>query len=288
MWYDCRLFFQGKNMSNRVKIKFIGKLIGVLIGVFLLGWIGAILGLFIGHIFDRVSVSFRHLPKAEQTVYLRNFFALLGYLAKRDGQVSANEIAYARKVMRRFHLTEQHAEQAMKAFYDGKRFTEAQVEDGLRQLRSSVKGRSKLLYVFINTQVQMAYADGIVKDELKPVLQHMAKTLGLGQLNFGYYDAIFGWQQRFNEQQTGGGSSSYSQFQRPGGFGTSAAAYKELGLSSKASDAEVKKAYRKLMSKYHPDKLMSKGLSEAEMKAATEKVQRIKAAYEQIRKGRGL
>ena len=59
-------------------------------------------------------------------------------------------------------------------------------------------------------------------------------------------------------------------------------AYEMLSVSPGDSDAEVKKAYRRLMSQHHPDKLVAKGLPEEMMKLATEKTQEIKAAYEVI------
>ena len=60
-------------------------------------------------------------------------------------------------------------------------------------------------------------------------------------------------------------------------------AYQVLGVESSASDAEVKTAYRRLMSRHHPDKLVAKGLPEEMMKLATEKTKEIQSAWEQIR-----
>ena len=57
-------------------------------------------------------------------------------------------------------------------------------------------------------------------------------------------------------------------------------AYAILNISPSANDSEVKRAYRKLISQHHPDKLISKGLPEEMMKIATQKTQEIRAAYE--------
>jgi len=65
-------------------------------------------------------------------------------------------------------------------------------------------------------------------------------------------------------------------------------AYSMLGVKSDATDGEVKKSYRKLMSQHHPDKLVSRGLPEEMIKLATEKTVEIKAAYEQIKKERNI
>ena len=65
-------------------------------------------------------------------------------------------------------------------------------------------------------------------------------------------------------------------------------AYEVLGVQRTASDAEVKKAYRRLMNQHHPDKLIAKGLPEEMIRIATEKTQQIKEAYEQIKENRGM
>jgi DnaJ like chaperone protein len=64
-------------------------------------------------------------------------------------------------------------------------------------------------------------------------------------------------------------------------------AYRLLGVDDKVNDVELKKAYRRLMSQHHPDKLVAKGLPEELIRDATEKTQQIKAAYELIRESRG-
>ena len=81
---------------------------------------------------------------------------------------------------------------------------------------------------------------------------------------------------------TGGGQRS------PGKqMGSMGQAYAQLGLESGATDAEVKKAYRKLVSEYHPDKIISKGLPEDFIKFAEEKFREINEAYEAIKKAKG-
>ena len=63
---------------------------------------------------------------------------------------------------------------------------------------------------------------------------------------------------------------------------------KLLCVEPTVSDKDVKRAYRKMMSQHHPDKLVSRGLPEEMMKVATDKTHQIKQAYEMIKKARGL
>ena len=77
-----------------------------------------------------------------------------------------------------------------------------------------------------------------------------------------------------------------------GGQATTAAAlddaYKALGVGKESTDAEIKRAYRKLMSQYHPDKLMGQGLPPDMIAMATEQAKEIQVAYDMIKKSRNL
>lgn len=95
-----------------------------------------------------------------------------------------------------------------------------------------------------------------------------------------------------NSGATGGGGQSYGQGRQRGGGATRsdelALAYDTLGVKPSASKAEIKRAYRKLMSKHHPDKLMSRGAPEVMLNLAKEKTQSIQKAFEIISKARGF
>ena len=60
-------------------------------------------------------------------------------------------------------------------------------------------------------------------------------------------------------------------------------AYETLGVSPNAPDDEVKRAYRRLMNRHHPDKLAARGLPDEMMRAATERTQQIKAAWDTVK-----
>jgi DnaJ like chaperone protein len=65
-------------------------------------------------------------------------------------------------------------------------------------------------------------------------------------------------------------------------------AYAILSVDANTADRDVKKAYRRLMSQHHPDKLVAKGLPEEMMKVASQKTHEIKQAYEKIKQHRGM
>jgi DnaJ like chaperone protein len=64
--------------------------------------------------------------------------------------------------------------------------------------------------------------------------------------------------------------------------------YAALGLKEDASAQEIKKAYRKLVSQYHPDKLVSQGLPEEMMEMSKKRVREINAAYDKIKVSKGI
>ena len=90
-------------------------------------------------------------------------------------------------------------------------------------------------------------------------------------------------QQGAHQQSSGRGGYS-----APGQRETElATAYTALGLKADATDAEVKRRYRKLMSENHPDKLIAEGVPDELLRVATERAQEITAAYEVIQQSRG-
>ena len=89
-------------------------------------------------------------------------------------------------------------------------------------------------------------------------------------------------QQSFN----GGQYQGYQQGSQRASIDELGNAYQALGVTSSESDREIKKAYRKLMSQHHPDKLIAQGVPEDMIKVGTEKAQEIQAAYDLIKTSR--
>src|SRR3990167_9793501 len=125
----------------------------------------------------------------------------------------------------------------------------------------------------------MAQADGrILSDRKRQVLQHICNQLGVTGFNFHTFE------QRSKNDSQYQHRYQISYTSHPRSQSVLNDAYQLLGISAQANDAELKKAYRRLMSQHHPDKLIANGLPPEMIKVTTQKTQQIKSAYETIRK----
>ncbi len=256
-----------------------GKLVGGAFGFMLGGPIGALLGVALGHNFDR-GIGIESGPAAGtservQTAFFTTTFAVMGHVAKADGRVSPAEIALAENVMSQMQLQPEQRKVAVRLFNEGKR-DDFPLDEVLDQFRRECHRRSNLIQMFLEILIATAMADGRLDDAERGVMLSVCQYLGVPRPYFEQLLTMVSAQQHF------AGASSAA------GFRTSPQAdlneaYKVMGMDSSASDAEIKKAYRRLMNQHHPDKLVAKGLPEEMMKIATEKTQEIKAAYEMIK-----
>ena len=263
-----------------------GKLIGGAFGFMLGGPLGAILGVALGHNFDK---GMRALPQggfaAEdfapgdrervQTAFFTATFSVMGHLAKADGRVSREEIRVAEQVMAQMELAPEMRETAIRLFNEGKA-ADFPLDEVVRQFRQECHGRTTLIQMFIEILLAAAYADGTVQRVEDRLMLHICGLLGIAEAEYRRLE-------RMVHAEAGFGGA------RQGPAGPSVAdAYAVLGVDAGTSDAEVKKAYRRLLSQHHPDKLVSKGLPEEMMKVAAQKTHEIKQAYERIKQERGL
>jgi DnaJ like chaperone protein len=127
--------------------------------------------------------------------------------------------------------------------------------------------------MFIEILIVTALADGDLRTAERQLLDTAAEAVGFSRQEF---QSILQRLQA-SRQMHGKQESSASRLND---------AYRTLGIDSGASDAELKRAYRRLMNQHHPDKLVAKGLPREMMDMANQKTQEIKAAYELIRASR--
>lgn len=269
-----------------------GKLIGGTLGFMIGGPIGALLGVVLGHGFDgqRAPRDWSGAAMGNnsrvQTVFFTTTFSVMGHLAKADGRVSESEIQMARNIMRHMNLKEDQVQAAIRLFNEGKQ-PDFPLDDILQQFRQECGRRLGLMQMFLEIQVQAAMADGVITPAERRILDRMCAVLGLPVSVIRQIEALIRMQQgRAGQQQYGGAGDAHSQAaRRPDAV---ADAYGVLGVEPSAGDAEVKKAYRRLMSRHHPDKLAAKGLPEEMMRVAQEKAQEITRAYDIVKEARGM
>ena len=265
-----------------------GKLVGGAFGFMLGGPLGAVLGAALGHNFDR---GMSGLPggtgfdpgdqQRVQTAFFTATFSVMGNLSKADGRVSRQEVELAEAIMDEMDLGADMRRTAISLFSEGKS-PGFPLDDVLEQFRRECHGRSTLIRMFVEIQLQAAYADGRKDPAEERLLLHICARLGVSEREFRRLESMIVAQRHY----AGGYQSAGGRRAAEPGKPSVRDAYAVLGVSPDASDAEVKKAYRRLLSQHHPDKLVSKGLPDEMMKLVAQKTHEIKQAYERVKAGR--
>ncbi len=268
-----------------------GKAIGGAFGYMLGGPLGALLGGVLGHRFDK-GIAQLAPPEDDawtagnqervQAAFFTASFTTMGYIAKADGQVSKQEIAVAENVMNQMQLDATQRAVAIDLFNQGKDVSS--IDEAVRQFREECGRRTNLIQFFLEIQISTALADGELHRAEQKILLDISTQLGFSRFKFEQMLAMALAQSRFRGF-TGQSDDKQNDTPKPRASQLSEA-YQLLGVTASASDVEVKKAYRRLISQHHPDKLVSKGLPEEMMKLATQKTREIKSAYDLIRDGR--
>ena len=262
-----------------------GKVIGGAFGFVLGGPLGALFGAALGHNFDiRRSGAYQPSPiefdprERAQTAFFTASFAVMGYLAKADGRVTREEVQAATAIMGQMGLDPELRQVAQRLFREGRQ-PHFDLQEVLNQLRRECRGRRNLLRLFIEIQLAAAFADGELHPREYKVLVQICETLGFSRYELDILVAMTRAQHRFR-RGTGRPARDTEMSLKD--------AYAMLNVSPAAEPPDIKRAYRRLMSQHHPDKLVAKGLPEEMVRVATQKTQEIKAAYEKVREARGF
>jgi DnaJ like chaperone protein len=217
---------------------------------------------------DRPSMFDPGRQERVQAAFFTATFSVMGHIAKADGQVTTAEISAAEAIMTRMQLDPKQRKAAIRLFNEGKK-EDFPLQEVLAQFRHECHGRRNLLQMFLEIQIATAMADGQIHGGEKRILFIIGEALGFDHSTI---EQLFGF--------VGAGQAPEREKH------SLANAYRILGVGKDADDAEVKKAYRRLMNQHHPDKLIAKGLPEEMIKIATEKTREIKAAYDLVKESR--
>lgn len=253
-------------------MQWFGKAIGAALGLAVGGPVGSLLGALLGHQFDQgLGRQLSGRAQHTQSLFFQVTFEVMGHLAKVDGRVSEDEIRVARRIMHAMHLGPEQVRQAIACFTSGKS-PAYPFRQRIGELYSRIGLRRELARGFVEIQVQAAVGAGEIDNAKRKLLWEVAREFGVSRVELAQIEAV---------------ARARSAGPVPDGP-TLEAAYRMLGIGASASDEEIKTAYRRLMNRHHPDKLVSKGLPKSMMALAERKTQEIRAAYDRIKDRRGF
>ena len=244
--------------------------IGAIIGLVFRGWAGGIAGYIIGMLIDNLVFSKQKTGPAsgrspfggQQTTvtpgdFELNLLSLCSLVIKADGQVSQREMDYVQQYFVQAYGKER-ANATFRTFNEVVKKREINAQRICAYL--SQRTRREVRLQIVHFLFGIAQADGTVSASEVNKISEIAGYLGLSRNEFEGLKAMF--------------------------FKNADSAYKILEIDKSATDAEVKKAYREMAKKYHPDKLQH--MDEAYRAGAEEKFRNVQNAYETIQKERGM
>ena len=269
-------------------MRILGKLIGAIVGFLLFrNPFGIVIGGFFGHLWD-IGALRPAGAAAPAGSFIAPLFALAGAIAKSDGRVSEQEIAATENLMARMQLSADQRASAIDRFNAGKQ-PGFEVHLAIADLKAWARGRRDLAFLLLDMLLDVVYAEGPLAPNKFALVRKLCWSLGVHERELAALAAMRGY--AYAAYGAGGDGGPGWQ----GGYRTGEEAprasgvrdpYAVLGLTRDANERDIKRAYRKLMSQHHPDKL---GDVPAELKRrAEERAREINAAYEKIRGDRGI
>lgn len=249
-------------------------LAGVVLGGVVAGLPTAVLGGVLGHALDRHwrLERWSDLPQrlGLRPAFEQVLFQCLGSVAKADGRVTQHHLQLARELMQQYRLDEPQRLAAMNDFSRGK-YAGRRMERSLRRLFRQQPQRSAEL---LDSCWRMALVQQR-HDAAASLLERWAQWAGLSKAEQQRL------RQRHQRRQPSGSAAvtTTSSLQQAATL---------LGVELNAEPQQIKRAYRRLLGRHHPDRKIAAGATEAELAAASDKVHQIQQAYEKLRRYHGI
>ena len=246
----------------------IGAFLGSSRGGVLGGILGAVLGNWVeGKIRGETAASAPRPGMKEEVVVLTAISAMLAKLAKADGHISMNEVRYCENVFTRLGLRGEKREFCIRTFRQAKSDGNSIYDYAASFAAAQPDGDVRT--VVYDILWDLACADGKVSPEEREILANIVRPLRIDPRLFAWHSA-----------RRGVSSSAQTE--------SRADPYEVLGVKRSMSNDELRAAYREKAKRLHPDILRAQGLSEELLGRANEQMSRINAAWDEIKKERGI
>lgn len=260
-----------------------GKIIGTLAGLATMKPWFALLGLFLGHQFDRgFADRYRDFEKQGANLgrfsddFVRALFTTMGHLAKVDGRVSEDEIRAARMVMHRLGLSPANVRRAIGWFDEGKQPAFPLVQTVREARRKAARSQAQRV-MFVRLLLEVVLAKEALKNEERSLIWQVCTELDVGRVELAQLEAMIRAQRGFKRSPAGDADAARVRN-----------AYETLGLSMDASNDDIKKAYRRLTNRSHPDKIASNNPDADVIAEAERRTREVRGAYEMLKARRSI
>jgi DnaJ like chaperone protein len=249
------------------------------------GMTGVVIGAIIGFALDNLNFNQRREATPESGGYVVPLFQLLGAIAKADGRISEAEIAIAERIMTRMGLDNGERQAAINAFNTGKQ-PEFDVTTPINALRQWAGLRRDHAFPLLDVVIETVLSEGSPAPEKMSILRQLAFALRISDMELMALMAMKGYVWHGAGARGHGYSTGNNGYVPPQRNTQGPDPYTVLGIARDADDRAIKRAYRKLISEHHPDRLGD--LPQDMRKRAEARASEINAAYERIKAERGF
>ncbi|QJC37696.1 co-chaperone DjlA [Enterobacteriaceae endosymbiont of Donacia bicoloricornis] len=235
-------------------------------------------------------------------LFLKTNFEVMGYISKSKGFINKNDINFTIKLIKKMNLNDEETIFAKKSFNNGKKKNYPLVYE-LNNLNYLIYKNKSLINKFLEIQIELSFINNFLNNKNKKILNIIFQELNISFIDLFFiikklkynnkfinekdlFDNYF-FHQNKEEKKYNYNNNFYknNNFQTKNNSQSELdKAYKLLGINYNDNLLTIKRAYHKLISKYHPDKLISKGYSSKQLEIAKIKTQNIHKAYNIIKK----